>query len=86
MYPPLRILYGCTCTTRTKRLYVHNSHKEVVAFGDTEDAKKTTNVFEVVAVTGRSIGLDIASVCFSAFSVISLFGFFILEKRTAKTK
>ncbi|KAL3824893.1 hypothetical protein ACJIZ3_020922 [Penstemon smallii] len=68
------------------RLYVHNSHKEVVAFGDTTDAKKTTNLFEVVAVSGRSIGLDVASVCFSAFSIISLFGFFILEKRRAKNK
>ncbi|KAL3819631.1 hypothetical protein ACJIZ3_005536 [Penstemon smallii] len=91
-YNPSNNMYTATIkkdvpsATYFVRLYVHNSHKEVVAFGDTTDAMKTTNLFEVVAVTGRSIGLDIASVCFSAFSIISLFGFFILEKRRAKTK
>ncbi|KAJ4712434.1 High-affinity nitrate transporter [Melia azedarach] len=35
-------------------------------------------------ITGRHVSLDITSVCFSAFSVVSLFGFFFLEKRKAK--
>ncbi|KAL3819632.1 hypothetical protein ACJIZ3_005537 [Penstemon smallii] len=90
-YNPSNNMYTATIkkdvpsATYFVRLYVHNSHKEVVAFGDTTDAMKTMNLFEVVAVTGRSIGLDIASICFSAFSIISVLGFFILEKRRAKT-
>ncbi|KAK4427073.1 High-affinity nitrate transporter 3.1 [Sesamum alatum] len=66
------------------RAYVHNSADEEVAYGQTTDSHKTTNLFEVQAISGRHVSLDIASICFSAFSIVSLFGFFFLEKRKAK--
>ncbi|KAF3437540.1 hypothetical protein FNV43_RR20294 [Rhamnella rubrinervis] len=67
------------------RAYVFNSDDVEVAYGQTTDAKKTTNLFDVQPITGRHVSLDIASVCFSAFSVLSLAGFFIAEKRKAKS-
>lgn len=67
------------------RAYVFNSDDVEVAYGQTTDAHKTTNLFDVLAITGRHVSLDIASVCFSAFSVLSLAGFFIAEKRRAKS-
>ncbi|KAF8390517.1 hypothetical protein HHK36_025044 [Tetracentron sinense] len=66
------------------RAYAYNSAGEEVAFGQTTDSKKTTYLFDIQAITGRHPSLDIASVCFSAFSVVSLFGFFFMEKRKAK--
>ncbi|KAF5459961.1 hypothetical protein F2P56_019865 [Juglans regia] len=66
------------------RAYAYNSDDIEVAYGQTTDAKKTTNLFDVQAITGRHASLDIASVCFSAFAVLSLLGFFIAEKRRAK--
>lgn len=67
------------------RAYVLNSDDVEVAFGQTTDAHKTTNLFDVVAISGRHVSLDIASVCFSAFSVLSLAGFFIAEKMRVKS-
>ncbi|KAK4394842.1 High-affinity nitrate transporter 3.1 [Sesamum angolense] len=67
------------------RAYVHNSADEVVAYGQTTDAHKATNLFDIQAISGRHVSLDIAAVCFSAFSVVSLFGFFFLEKRKSKS-
>ncbi|KAL0335781.1 UNVERIFIED_CONTAM: High-affinity nitrate transporter 3.1 [Sesamum radiatum] len=66
------------------RAYAHNSADEEVAYGQTTDFHKSTNLFEVQAISGRHMSLDVASVCFSAFSIVSLFGFFYLEKRKAK--
>ncbi|XP_057464351.1 high-affinity nitrate transporter 3.1-like [Actinidia eriantha] len=66
------------------RVYVYNSNGDQAAFGQTTDTQKTTNLFEIQAITGRHVSLDIASVCFSAFSIVSLFGFFYMEKRKAK--
>ena len=66
------------------RAYAYDSNNHEVAYGQTTDAHKTTNLFEIQAITGRHLSLDIASVCFSAFSVVSLFGFFYNEKRKAK--
>ncbi|XP_057804248.1 high-affinity nitrate transporter 3.1-like [Salvia miltiorrhiza] len=67
------------------RAYALDSAAKEVAFGQTTDSHKTTNLFEVEAVTGRHVSLDIASVCFSAFSIVSLLGFFFMEKRKAKS-
>ncbi|KAG6384065.1 hypothetical protein SASPL_156139 [Salvia splendens] len=67
------------------RAYALDSAGKKVAFGQTTDAHKTTNLFEVEAVTGRHVSLDIASVCFSAFSIFSLFGFFFMDKRKGKS-
>lgn len=66
------------------RAYAFNSAGEEVAYGQTTDAHKTTNLFDIQGITGRHASLDIASICFSAFSVVSLVGFFFLEKRKAK--
>ncbi|XP_038894835.1 high-affinity nitrate transporter 3.1-like [Benincasa hispida] len=66
------------------RVYVLNSAGDKVAYGQTTDDKKGTNLFQIESITGRHISLDIASVCFSAFSVVSLFGFFFIDKRKAK--
>ncbi|GFZ11999.1 nitrate transmembrane transporter [Actinidia rufa] len=66
------------------RAYAYNSNGDEAAFGQTTDAHKTTNLFEIQAITGRHMSLDIASVCFSAFSIVSLFGFFYMEKRKGK--
>ncbi|XP_040988462.1 high-affinity nitrate transporter 3.2-like [Juglans microcarpa x Juglans regia] len=66
------------------RATAFNSDDVEVGYGQTTDAKKTTNLFEVQSITGRHVSLDIASVCFSAFSVLSLLGFFVAEKRRTK--
>jgi len=68
------------------RAYVLDEHHHEVGYGQSTDAKKTTNLFQVEAISGRHLSMDIASVCFSAFSVLSLAGFFWMEKRNAKTK
>ncbi|KAL3512707.1 hypothetical protein ACH5RR_025424 [Cinchona calisaya] len=66
------------------RAYAFDSANEYVAFGQSTDAHKTTNLFQIQGISGRSVSIDIASICFSAFSVVSLFGFFFMEKRKAK--
>ncbi|KAK6123574.1 hypothetical protein DH2020_042684 [Rehmannia glutinosa] len=68
------------------RAYVLDSHDKELTYGQTTNTEKTANLFDVLAVSGRHLSLDIASVCFSAFSVVSLFVFFFLEKRKAKSQ
>lgn len=67
------------------RVYVFNAEDKEVAYGQSTNTAKKTNLFEVEAITGRHVSLDIASVCFSVFSIVSLAGFFYLEKRKART-
>ncbi|KAI3726999.1 hypothetical protein L1987_66806 [Smallanthus sonchifolius] len=67
------------------RAFAFNAQEEQVAYGQTTDAHKSTNLFEIQAITGRHVSLDIASICFSAFSIVSLAGFFYMEKRKGKT-
>ncbi|XVF49803.1 hypothetical protein PTKIN_Ptkin04bG0045100 [Pterospermum kingtungense] len=66
------------------RAYALDAEEHEVAYGQNTNANKTTNLFDIKAITGRQVSLDIASVCFSAFSVVSLFGFFIAEKRKGR--
>lgn len=66
------------------RAYAFNAQDQTVAYGQTTDAAKKTNLFEIEAISGRHASLDIASICFSAFSILSLGGFFYMEKRKAK--
>ena len=66
------------------RAYAFDSNDEEVAYGQTTDGKKSTNLFEINAVSGRHASLDICSICFSVFSVASLFFFFYIEKRKGK--
>ncbi|CAN0891354.1 High-affinity nitrate transporter 3.2 [Linum grandiflorum] len=67
------------------RAYALDAAGKEVAYGQTTNAQKTTNLFKVEAVSGRHATLDIVSVCFSVFSVVSLFGFFYNEKRKGKS-
>ncbi|CAL9030956.1 unnamed protein product [Prunus brigantina] len=67
------------------RAYAYDAADVEVAYGQTTDAHKATNLFVVQGISGRHASLDIASVCFSVFSVLSLAGFFIAEKRKAKS-
>ncbi|KAJ6792152.1 high-affinity nitrate transporter-activating protein 2.1-like [Iris pallida] len=66
------------------RAYLLDSSDTKVAYGQTTDAHKSTNLFEIVGISGRSASLDVAAGCFSAFSVVSLLFFFVIEKRKAK--
>lgn len=66
------------------RAYVLDSHETQVAYGQTTNAGLTSNLFQIVGVTGRHASLDIAAGCFSAFSVLSLGFFFVREKRKGK--
>lgn len=68
------------------RAYALDSNDKEVAYGQTTNANKSTNLFEVHAISGRHVTLDIVSICFSAFSVVSLFVFFYFEKRKGKTQ
>uniref|UniRef100_A0A2P2IU67 High-affinity nitrate transporter n=1 Tax=Rhizophora mucronata TaxID=61149 RepID=A0A2P2IU67_RHIMU len=67
------------------RAFAYDSQGQEVAYGQTTDAHKATNLFEVHAISGRHVPLDIASACFSAFSIVTLFGFFLHDKRKAKS-
>ncbi|KAJ0755164.1 putative high-affinity nitrate transporter [Helianthus annuus] len=67
------------------RVYALNAQDEEVAYGQNTDAHKVNNLFKIQAITGRHVSLDIASVCFSAFSIVSLAGFFYMEKRKGKS-
>ncbi|GFP90587.1 high-affinity nitrate transporter 3.1, partial [Phtheirospermum japonicum] len=68
------------------RAYALDAHGIQMAYGQTTNAQKSTNLFGIQAITGRHVSLDIASVCFSGFSILSLFGFFYMEKRKAKSQ
>ncbi|KAI5665101.1 hypothetical protein M9H77_24424 [Catharanthus roseus] len=71
-------------TTYFVRAYAYNSADKEVAFGQSTDAHKTINLFEIRATSGCHTLIDIAAACFSAFSTMSLFGFLYLEMRKAK--
>lgn len=75
---------GVPTATYFVRAYVHDSSDLQVGYGQSTDSDKRGNLFGVSGVSGLHVSLDIASVCFSAFSVVSLFGFFLLEKRKCK--
>ncbi|KAJ6418178.1 hypothetical protein OIU84_001548 [Salix udensis] len=66
------------------RVYAFDADENEVAYGQTTDAHKTTTLFQVEAISGRHKTMDVCSVCFSAFSVLSLAGFFYIEKRKGK--
>lgn len=66
------------------RAYAVDAKDHEVAFGQSTDEAKSTYLFSVQAISGRHKSLDIASVCFSVFSVVALLVFFVNEKRKAK--
>ncbi|KAH7438437.1 hypothetical protein KP509_04G014800 [Ceratopteris richardii] len=66
------------------RAYVLDSAGEKVAYGQSSNAQRTSNLFIVQPISGRLASIDIAAAVFSAFSVLSLFGFLLYEKMSAK--
>lgn len=66
------------------RAYAYNADGVEAAYGQTTNPQKTTDLFEVMGISGRHVSLDVASICFSAFSIVALFGFFYIEKRKAE--
>lgn len=66
------------------RAYALNASGSEVAYGQSTNKNKTTNLFIVQPISGRHASLDIATVAFSAFSIVSLFGFFVVERWSAK--
>ncbi|KAK2985737.1 hypothetical protein RJ640_016050 [Escallonia rubra] len=66
------------------RAYAYDSAGKEVAYGQNSDAKKSSNLFEVQGISGRHLSLDVASVCFSAFALVSLIGFFLVENSKKK--
>eukprot|EP00250_Pteridium_aquilinum_P010816 c19648_g1_i1 orf=204-821(-) len=66
------------------RAYVTNAAEEKIAYGQTSDANKVTNLFTIEPITGRHASMDIAAGVFSAFAIISLFGLYFVEKRSTK--
>lgn len=62
------------------RAYAYDSAGNEVAYGETESSV----IFKIEAISGRHLSLDIAAACFSGFALVSVFGFFILEKRSRK--
>ncbi|KAL6013263.1 hypothetical protein ACLOJK_003755 [Asimina triloba] len=66
------------------RAYVVDASGKEGAYGQNSVKNKATNLFSVQGISGRHASFDIAAACFSAFAVVSLFGFFYEEKRKAK--
>lgn len=62
------------------RAYAFNALGSEVAYGQSTNKNKTSNLFMVDPISGRHVSLDITTAVFSAFSILSLFGFFIVEK------
>lgn len=54
------------------RVNALNSGDKRVGYGRTTDAHKMTNMFGVIGISGRRPWLDITTVCFSAFAIVSL--------------
>ncbi|CAN6916957.1 unnamed protein product [Brassica oleracea] len=80
--------YTLDCDILTGTYFVHTYAVDAkdyeVPFGQSTNEAKTTNLFSVQAISGRHKSLDIASVCFSVFSVLAMLVFFVNEKRKAK--
>ncbi|KAH6555953.1 hypothetical protein KP509_1Z214700 [Ceratopteris richardii] len=66
------------------RAYGLDSAGEKVAYGQSSNAQRTSNLFTVEPISGRRASIDISAAVFSAFSVLSLCGFFLYEKMSAK--
>ncbi|GAB2240980.1 hypothetical protein Droror1_Dr00021498 [Drosera rotundifolia] len=64
--------------------YADDSEGKTLAFGQTTNSNKTTNLFKIEGISGHHTLLDIASAAFSTFSVLSLVWFFYKEKRKTK--
>eukprot|EP01018_Ginkgo_biloba_P032170 Gb_07111 [translate_table: standard] len=65
------------------RAYALDASGAEVAYGQTTNRNKTSNLLVVEPISGRHVSLDIATACFSVFSVVALLGFFVAEKMGA---
>lgn len=63
------------------RAYVLDASNTQVAFGQTTNKEKSTNIFEIVGISGRTLGIDISAGVFSAFSVVALIYFYVVENK-----
>ncbi|CAA6668030.1 unnamed protein product [Spirodela intermedia] len=68
------------------RAYAVDAADAELAFGQTTNAGKTENLFNVEGISGHHASLDVAAACFSAFSILALVAFYVQEKRGAKKK
>ena len=55
-------------------------------YAQTTNVNRTTNLFKVVAFTGRSASITGAIIAFSLFAYLSLFGFFFVERVMKKSQ
>jgi High-affinity nitrate transporter accessory len=55
-----------------------------VAYGQTTNKEKTANIFEIIGISGRTVGIDISAGVFSAFSVVVLIYFYVIENKKKK--
>ncbi|KAI5665106.1 hypothetical protein M9H77_24429 [Catharanthus roseus] len=60
------------------RAYAYNSVDKEVDFGQSTDAHKIINLFEIRATSDCHTLIEIAAACLSTFCIVSLFGFFYL--------
>ncbi|XP_078172058.1 putative high-affinity nitrate transporter-activating protein 2.2 [Carex rostrata] len=63
------------------RAYVYDASNTQVAYGQTTDKDKKTNIFQIVGISGRTLGIEICAGVFSAFSVSALIYFYVVETR-----
>ncbi|KAL2631769.1 hypothetical protein R1flu_016455 [Riccia fluitans] len=66
------------------RVYVSDVNGTQLAYGQTTDRLKTSNLIIIQPITGRHLSIDVASVVFSISSVGALLGFLIAEFRRMK--
>ncbi|PWA61350.1 high-affinity nitrate transporter [Artemisia annua] len=67
------------------RAYVYNDQQIVVAYGQNTGDVALLDLYHIIPITGRHASIDVASICFSVFSVVSLVGFFYMESRKTRT-
>ncbi|KAL2631772.1 hypothetical protein R1flu_016458 [Riccia fluitans] len=66
------------------RAYVTDTDGTQLAYGQTTDSLKTSNLIVIESITGRHLSMDVASIIFSTASVGALIGFLIVEFRRLK--
>ncbi|KAH9772991.1 High-affinity nitrate transporter 3.1 [Citrus sinensis] len=65
-------------------VYASDSAGKEVGVGQTFGARKSSNLFEIHAISERHLSLEISSMCFSFFPAVSLFGFYFVERSKRK--
>ncbi|CAM6097058.1 unnamed protein product [Calypogeia fissa] len=68
------------------RAYAVDANGVQLAYGQSTNKAKTTNIFKIDAISGRSTSLDIASAVFSVFAVVALFSYLGIETMLNKRK